>query len=268
MNSSTIQDIKRQLSDLNRNFLVTFIKVYLVERSIIPSFVACVVSGAVYFVANLIFYKKTRANYMQEALLMAKLNILLENLNNLALAQAAAAQQQEKAAAEQEEAEPPLAPQPPAAPQPQPTVNLMNLIEAHLDIRNNIEQIKSDMRIEPMVIQAWFGSFNISHFGRKLEGVVEIANTRLNTRKENRDWISQGRNTCPGDAYINQIVTHGTKVSVDHMKYYDWNGPIHCKIYLTNVEELRHISGPRDIIVRHYASISWTRKLIPTEHYI
>ena len=177
---------------------------------------------------------------MQEALLMAKLNILLENLNNLALAQAQAQHQHQ---AEQEQDNKPVA--------PQPTVNLMNLIEAHLDIRNNIEEIKSDMRIEPMIIQAWFGSFDISHFGRKIQGVVEIANTRLNTRKENRDWISQPRSTAPGDAYINQIVTHGTKVSVDHMKYYDWNGPIHCKIYLTNPEELRHISGPRDIIVRH-----------------
>jgi hypothetical protein len=231
MNTSIVE-VKRQFADINKKFLVAFIKFHLLERTIVPSLIGCLVSGAIYIVLSLVMWKPSAPNYMNEALLVARMNVLEETLKT-----------KKKDSSE----------------------DLMHLVEAHLGLRTNVEEMKADLALEPTVVEAWVGYFDFIYCGRRMEGMVDIVNTRFYTKKENREWIIAA--AAPTEAYLSQMVAHGTKLSPNYVKYYEWDATIHCKIHLKSSQELRYLTGPRDILVHHYDNIEWSRKLLPREGY-
>jgi len=241
MNTSSIVEFKRQVTDFNRHVFVAFIKVYLTERSILPSLIACIVSAAGYIIANWLFKKKEDA-HMQEALLVAKMNVMQESMNTLL-----------------------------HKPEPKHTdLQVMNIIEAHMGLRKTVADLKADLRPQPLLVQAWVGSFNFMYCARKIEGSVEIINSAVHTKMENAEWIASpaGQKVKPEDHYLGQIIVHGTKITNEHIKYCEWNGIIHCKVNLKNPSELRYLTTPKDILIKHADNITWSRKLLSREAYL
>jgi len=237
-----ITDFRTHITDFKRHIFVAFIKVYLTERSIIPSIIACVLSAAGYIVMNWLF-KKKEVNHMHEALLVAKMNLMQDSMNNL------------------------LHKHPES---PNTDLQVMNIIEAHMGLRKTVAALKEDLRPQPLLVQAWIGSFNFMYCARKIEGSVEIINSAVHTKMENAEWIalSGGQKTKPEDHYLGQIIVHGTKITNEHIKYCEWNGIIHCKVTLKTPADLRYLTTPKDILIKHADNITWTRRLLSRELYV
>jgi len=104
--------------------------------------------------------------------------------------------------------------------------------------------------------------------GRKIEGNVDIINTHVYTKKENNEWIATASGAArPGHSYISQIIEYGSASSPNYIIYSEWNGTVHCKLTLKDSHELRYLTAPRDILLRHSDSITWSRKLLSSEPY-
>jgi hypothetical protein len=230
-----VQDHRREVTHI----FVAFIKIYLSEHiGFAPLYSIFVIVFILATAAIVAFYKKKKPDYLAEAFLLAKMNIIRSSSDEKQLDQFA------------------------------------KIVEVQLNLHKTISDLKEDLRTDTTVVQAWTGSFDFMYCGKKIEGSVEIANTRSFTRKENNDWIIIGMNpTCrPSEPYLSQIITYGTlgsrSVPADHIKYYEWDGVIHCKIQMSDTLSLRYLTSPRDILIKHGANISWKRTLLPRQLYL
>ena len=230
-----VQDHRREVTHI----FVAFIKIYLSEHiGFAPVYSIFVIVFILATAAIVAFCKKKKPDYLAEAFLLAKMNIIRGSAEDKQLDQFA------------------------------------KIVEVQLNLHKTISDLKEDLRTDTTVVQAWTGSFDFMYCGKKIEGSVEIVNTRSFTRKENNDWIIIGMNpTCrPSEPYLSQIITYGTlgsrSVPADHIKYYEWDGVIHCKIQMSDTLSLRYLTSPRDILIKHGANISWKRTLLPRQLYL
>jgi len=230
-----VQDHRREVTHI----FVAFIKIYLSEHiGFAPLYSIFVIVFILATAAIVAFCKKKKPDYLAEAFLLAKMNIIRGSAEDKQLDQFA------------------------------------KIVEVQQNLHKTISDLKEDLRTDTTVVQAWTGSFNFLYCGKKIEGSVEIVNTRSFTRKENNDWIIIGMNpTCrPSEPYLSQIITYGTlgsrSVPADHIKYYEWDGVIHCKIQMSDTLSLRYLTSPRDILIKHGVNISWKRTLLPRQLYL
>ena len=229
-----VQEHRREVTHI----FVAFIKIYLSEHiGFVPVYSIFVIALILATAAMVAFCKKKKPDYLAEAFMLAKMNIIRASSDEKQLDQFA------------------------------------KIVEVQLSLHKTISDLKEEIRTDTTVVQAWTGSFDFMYCGKKIEGSVEIANTRSFTRKENSDWIVSGMTPIcrPSEAYLTQIITCGTAmgkaVPADTIRYYEWDGVIHCKIRMSDTISLRYLTSPRDILIKHGANISWKRKLLPRELY-
>lgn len=105
--------------------------------------------------------------------------------------------------------------------------------------------------------QMWFGTFQYNYIGNIVNGTIEILNTEVFTKNENKEWLFNTENHSD----ILPIVSYLSKHRVQEIP--GWNGTMMCKITLDNHQLLRYLMIPQDILLdRHSHNIKWMKKLI------